>query len=100
MRFQQLFLSCPEVKYPLKLHESQGKKLGLERLVEERKRYDKKTRRRQTREERRGCDTTVFIHVLRTVRRMSVHRNWVTAVVRDTRCLAKLGFHVLFRNLN
>lgn len=52
MRFQQLFLSCLEVKYPLELHKSQGKNLGMERLVKERERYGEKTRKEK--EEHRG----------------------------------------------
>lgn len=53
MRFQQLFLSCLEVKYPLELRESQGKKLGMERLIKERKKYGEKTRREEHRDNAR-----------------------------------------------
>ncbi|KAM0734700.1 hypothetical protein ACS0PU_011519 [Formica fusca] len=98
MRFQQLFLNCLEVKYPLELRESQGKKLDTERLVKEGNDVTKKKEKRKKNkkigekniEVTKDCDTTVSIHVLRTVRRMSVEtglqllyvipdasRNWV-----------------------
>lgn len=103
MNFLQLLLSRLEEQYPLKLRESREKRLDQVGTIG---RNDQ--RNRETKEKRRGesCgdddrDTTAFIHVvLRTSGRMSVRWNWVTAVVRDIRCPAKLGFHTLFRSLN
>jgi len=97
-----------ELTYPLKLLESQGKKLlgdYLERSVRERtsEKKEEPRRRRKRWGNREDGDTPAFIHVaLRTARRISVYPSKLgySPVVRDIRRFAKLGFHALFHNLN
>jgi len=95
-----------ELTYPLKLLESQGKKLlgdYLERSVKERnseRKKEKPRRRRKRWGNREDGDTPAFIHVaLRTARRISVHPSIETRLQPSCTwypALRKIGFSCAF----